>query len=536
MSLARDITTVGGGTLVSRLLAFARDAGIAAWLGAGPFSEAFFAMLQVVNFFRRLLAEGALNGAFVPLWLKLRAGADGQTDGQANADRFTRRSLLAMLCVTGIVALIVVVLAPVVVRVIAPGFDAGRHAATLFLLLVAAPYIVLAGLVATIAAALNAEGRVGAVTVSTIMFNVVMVAVVAAAIGADILQFEFTLILAGAIVVAGLVQLLVTGVTWLATGKRFAQARVRVPDQTRTLFRRAAPGLIAAGIPQLKLIAAGAIVSASPAAVSWLYYANRLYELPLGVASVAIAAAIVPRIAAGLRAGDARAFAAAQSRAFEIALGLALPAATGFAVLAAPIAGGLFQRGAFGPQDTAAVAAALAAICAGLPGHVLEKTFGAVSYAHEDTHTPMLAALCGLATAIAGGVLMFPHYGYVGVAAAIALSGWVGATLLGLTLYRRAWLRLDRDAARNLPRIVLATAIMGVAVRYGLTAGHVLFPAAVVSAPGRLVLLMILVTLGLVLYAAALRALGVARLKDLNPLRRGARAWHGSPPAKEDER
>src|SRR5262249_22127941 len=210
---------------------------------------------------------------------------------------------------------------------------------------------------------------------------------------------------------------------WLSTGNRWQHSRAHAPDQTEIFFRRAFPGLIATGVPQLKLIAATAIASASSAAVSWLYYANRLYELPLGVVSVAIATVIVPRIASSAAARDDRAFAAAQSRAYEVALGLALPAATGFALLAHPIAGGLFERGAFGPQDTIAVAAALAAISAGLPGHVLEKVFGAVSFVREDTRTPMLAALCGLAAAIIGGVLLFPHYGHTGAAAAFASSG-----------------------------------------------------------------------------------------------------------------
>jgi putative peptidoglycan lipid II flippase len=119
MSLARDITTVGSGTLMSRLLGFARDAGIAALLGTGPFSEAFFAVLQLVNFFRRLLAEGALNSAFVPIWLKLR----NREDGDANANRFTKRSLVAIFCITGIIALLAFVFAPFVIAAIAPGFD-----------------------------------------------------------------------------------------------------------------------------------------------------------------------------------------------------------------------------------------------------------------------------------------------------------------------------------------------------------------------------------------------------------------------------
>lgn len=518
--LARNVATVGSGTLFSRVLAFARDAGIAAWLGAGPVSEAFFAMLQVINFFRRLLADGALNGAFVPIWRKLRDGEDGQAqDGQAHADRFTRRGLLAMLCVTGIIALAVIVAAPWLVRIIAPGFDHARSVLTAVLLTLAVPYIVLAGLVAVIASTLNAEGRVGAVTVSTVMFNVVMLAAVAIAIDLRIVDFDFTLVLTGAIVAAGFVQLLVTILAWLATGKRWQRAHSRVPDQTRALFTRAMPSLVAAGIPQLKLIAAAAIVSSSPAAVAWLYYANRLYELPLGVASVAIAAVIVPHIVEALRAGDT---AAAQSRAFEIALGLALPAATGFAVLAQPIAAGLFERGAFGPADTVAVAMALTAICAGLPGHVLEKVFGAVSFAHEDTQTPMLAALCGLAVAIMGGVLAFPHFGYAGVAAAVGVSAWVGATILGIALYRRGWLRLDSGAARRLPRIALATAVMGGLVGYGLHLGHSLLPA-VSSIAARLSLLFVLVIAGVVIYLGALQLLGVARLRELAAALRRAR-------------
>jgi putative peptidoglycan lipid II flippase len=511
MSLARDITTVGSGTLMSRLLAYLRDAWIAALLGAGPHAEAFFAVLQVVNFFRSLLAEGALNSAFVPIWLKLRAG----DDGEANANRFTLRILLAMFCIAGFIALLMIFFAPTVIAIIAPGFDRGRRSLAAFLLFMVAPYMVLVGLVAVIAAALNAEGRVTVVAISTILFNLVMIVALAMLPSGALEQFYATSWLSFAISVAGFAQLVLTVTVWLSSGKRWQRPRAHAADQTETFFRRALPGLIATGVPQLKLIAITAIASASPAAVSWLYYANRLYELPLGVVSVAIAAVIVPRIASGAAAGDDRALAAAQSRAYEIALGLAFPAATGFALLANPIAGGLFERGAFGPQDTAAVAAALAAISAGLPGHVLEKVFGAVSFAHEDTKTPMLAALCGLAAAIIGGVLLFPHYGHTGVATAFGLSGWIGAAVLGSVLRRRGWLRLDREARRRLPRIAIATVAMGIAVGCGAVAALRLFPAAETSSFGRLFMLLGLVTLGIVIYGAALHALDVAKLREI---------------------
>lgn len=509
MALARNIVTVGGGTLLSRLLAFFRDAWIAALLGAGPFSEAFFAVLQVVNFFRRLLADGALNSAFVPIWLRLRAGEDGA----ANADRFTRRSLVAMFCVTGAIALLVIVLAPWLIAAIAPGFDETRRQLAGFFLGVAAPYIALAGLVAVVAAALNAEGRVGAVAISTALFNVVMLAALALLLG-ERTEFAIGTWLTAAIVVAAVVQLGVTAAAWLATGRRLSRPRLRVPDQTGALFGRALPGLVAAGIPQLKLIAAAAVASSSPAAVAWLYYANRLYELPLGVASIAIAAVIVPHIAASLRGSDADQ-AAAQSRAFEIGLGLALPAAVGFALLAWPIAGGLFERGAFTARDTDAVAAALIAICAGLPGHVLEKVLGAICFAHEDTQTPMWTALCGLAAALAGSMLLFPRYGHVGVAAAIALSAWVGAVLLGVIVVRRTWLRVETGTRRRLKLIIRATVMMGLIVVAALLALHRFFPALQSSSLGRLAVLAVLVPLGVIVYAGVLHVYGLAKLPDL---------------------
>ena len=511
MSLARDMTTVGSGTLMSRLLAYLRDAWIAALLGTGQNSEAFFAVLQVVNFFRRLLSEGALNSAFVPIWFKVQASENGA----ANAARFTRRVLLAMFCIAGFSALLMIFFAPVVVTLIAPGFDRERRSLTAFLLFIVAPYIVFVGLVAVVAAALNAESRVRAVAISTAMFNLIMLLALFVLPGGEVDQFYATSWLALAVSVAGLIQFVLTVTVWLSTGNRWQHSRAHAPDQTEIFFRRAFPGLIATGVPQLKLIAATAIASASSAAVSWLYYANRLYELPLGVVSVAIAAVIVPRIAAGVAAGDDHELGAAQSRAYEIVLGLTLPAAAGLSLLANTIVGGLFERGAFGARDTAAVAGALAAISVGLPGHALEKTFGAVSFAHEDTQTPMLAALCGLAAAVIGGLLLFPRFGHIGVAAAFAASGWVGAAALGSILFRRRWLRLDNDARQRLPRIAVATAIMGTAVAVGAVVALRIFPAAESSSTGRLTSLIVLVTFGAAIYGAALHALGVAKLGEI---------------------
>jgi putative peptidoglycan lipid II flippase len=174
MSLARDVTTVGSATLASRLLGFFRDMGIAAVLGAGVFSDAFFAVLQIVNFFRRLLAEGALNSAFVPMWLRI-----GEADGERGAYRFLQEVLGAMSLAVGALTLIGFFFASAVIDLLTPGFSGGRHALAAEYLRIAAPYVGLAGIVAVVAAALNAQGRVVAVALGVVAFNVVLLAALA---------------------------------------------------------------------------------------------------------------------------------------------------------------------------------------------------------------------------------------------------------------------------------------------------------------------------------------------------------------------
>jgi putative peptidoglycan lipid II flippase len=321
-------------------------------------------------------------------------------------------------------------------------------------------------------------------------------------------------LLAGSVVAAGAAQLICVGAAWMRTEDRPRRLAFSSSPAVRRFLVQALPGVLASGIPQLKLMAGAMVASSSQAAVSWLYYANRLYELPLGVISITISSVMVPAIAASLRSGDRSADAASQSRALELALALSLPAATGFAVLSEAIAGGLFQRGAFGPRDTAMVAAALAAISAGLPGHSLEKVLGAVSFAHEDTRTPMYTALCGLATAVIGSLLLFPRYGHVGIAGAIAMSGWVGASLLAVILWRRGWLRIEEASLTRLPRIVIATAIMAAAVAVGEAMLTRLFDLSG-SSLARIVALFAMVAAGLAIYLVALQAFRVASLRDL---------------------
>jgi putative peptidoglycan lipid II flippase len=508
-SLGRDVATVGIATLLSRVLGFIRDLGIATVLGAGTLSDAFFAAMLIPNLFRRLLADGALNASFVPAWIRVRTEG-----GVAGAQRFGEEALGAMLAVLGSLTLIGTLLAPTLISLTAPGFTVGepRFALAVGCLRIAFPYVAIAGVVAVVAAALNAEGRVRAASFGLIIYNGVAVAAVAL-IAFMHVSLKAGFILSGAVVLAGLAQLAITGAAVLRLPAPPLRPRLVLSPDTRRFFAMALPGIIAAGIPQLTLMAGTMIASSSHSAVSWLYYAYRLYELPLGVISVAIASVMAPRIAASVRAHEAQTR-SASSRAFEIAIGLALPAALGIAVLAESIAGGLFEHGAFGPRDTAAVAAATVAIAAGLPGHALEKVLGSISFAHQDTRTPMAAALAGLTAAVVVARALFPAYGHVGIAAAIAASGWIGAALLGLVMARRRWLRVENALLSRLPRIILIAFLMGLVI-FCARALLIWTQGAATSALGRISELGALVILGVSVYGVGLEAVGITRFRDV---------------------
>jgi putative peptidoglycan lipid II flippase len=505
MSLARKIAAVGGATLTSRLLGFARDAGVAALLGAGAQSDAYFAATQIPNLARRLLAEGALNGAFIPVWLRLR-----QSEGDRGTDRFAGNVLGVVTVMATSAALFIVVFAPAIIDLLAPGFgDAGdRRGLAIEFLRWASPYLACAGIAAVAAAILNGESRIKMASYGLLIFNVVLVGAVGLAAVLGLAETASAgRMLSASIVIAGLAQAAIVMAAIVRMRGRLPRVSFRLSPDVRMLLMRAGPGLIAAGIPQLTLIVCAFVASTSPAAVSWLYYANRLYELPLGVVALAISSVLVPLIATAAHSRDAARIAQAQSLGLEFTVGLALPAAAAFIVMAHPIAVGVFERGAFGAADSGRVATTLAIMAVGLPAHALEKFFAAVSFAHDDTRTPMATALAGLAVAIVAAIILFPAFGLEGAAVAIAAGAWTGAGLIGLTLRRRRWLLVTADSLRRLSRIGLAAAAMALAVGLAASTAAPIFTAPH-GALVRLAVLSGLVAGGLATYFAALRLLG----------------------------
>jgi putative peptidoglycan lipid II flippase len=498
--MIRSFLTVSTGTLASRLLGFARDAMIAALLGAGPVADAFLVAFQGVNVIRRLLTEGALNASLVPAWLRVR-----DTQGVAAAAAFAGHVLGTISAALVVAAAGIGLVMPLVISALAPGFVG---TATLQLAVDDArlmlPYLAFAGPVTVMMALLNAQGRFALTAFSPLLFNSALIAVMVALLLWRQDALFAALIVAATVGIAGLLQLLVLVARGGSTATRL---RISFDAEMRGFLGKAIPGMIASSSPQLLVIAGAVIASASPSVVSWLYFANRLIELPLGLVGVAMGTVLVPEMSRALRGNDASAVTHAESRGLELAVGLALPATLGLMVLSEPVVRMLFEHGAFTAQDSAATAQALRWLALGLPAHVLIKALSPAFFAREDTLAPLLATSKGFLVAIVLAVALGHLFGAAGIAAAIALGAWSNA----FSLIRRGaatfGFSIDAAARRRLPRIGAAAFVMGGLL--WLAAGLVPAPAASSHGVVQAALLLMLIAAGIAIYGVFLALFGV---------------------------
>jgi putative peptidoglycan lipid II flippase len=455
VTLVRSIATVGSLTLVSRLLGFVRDILIAALLGAGPLADAFFVAFKLPNFLRRLFAEGAFNAGFVPMFARTLEG-----EGRAAAKAFAEQAQAIQLAVLAPLVLLMIAAMPWVILVIAPGFEPGsvRYDGAVELSRITFVYILFIALVALYGGVLNSLGRFAAAAAAPVALNLCLIgALLLSALWLDAPARA----LAWGVAAAGLLQFL-----WLRLAVRSADMalelrRPRLSPQIKRLFALILPGAIGAGVAQINLFVDVMIASLlPPGAVSYLYYADRVNQLPLGVIGVAVGTALLPLMARQLRAGQTAHAMHNQNRALELVLLLTVPAAAALIVLCQPIVSVLFERGAFGPEASRATGAALAAYALGLPAYVLIKVLTPGFFAREDTRTPVKIAIVCLIANVVVALSLIWWLAHVGIALATAFSAWLNTCLLARGLRRDGLLQPDDQLKRRVPRILGVSAAM----------------------------------------------------------------------------
>ncbi|MEZ7813959.1 MAG: murein biosynthesis integral membrane protein MurJ [Paracoccaceae bacterium] len=506
--LMKSFVTVGGWTLGSRSLGFVRDILMAAFLGTGPVAEAFLIAFSLPNMFRRFFAEGAFNMAFVPMFSKkLQSGENAE--GFA-ADAFSGLAgLLIIFTMVGTLAM------PGLVWLMASGFvgDARFDLAVSFGRITFS-YIMFISLVALLSGVLNGFGRFAETSFVPVLMNLMFIFTM---VGAFYAGWDMGYALALTVPLTGILQLCLMLYAARRAGFYLRLKFPKVTPELKRLGTIAGPAVLAGGVMQINLLVGRQVASFTDGAVAWLSYADRLYQLPLGVVGIAIGVVLLPDLSRRLRAGDVAGGRDSFNRGAEFALILTLPAAVALVALAEPLVSVLYQRGAFGVDDTTNTALALAVYGFGLPAFMLQKLLQPLYYAREDTRSPFNFA--AMSMLVNGGIAIgfMPIIGFLAAAFATSLSAWV----MVLQLWRGAHkmgdaAKMDERLLSKLPRIVLACGAMllALAVIYQLVA------PMIEIATWRYLALLILVACGMVVYAVAGVMFGAFGISDLRGVTR----------------
>jgi putative peptidoglycan lipid II flippase len=520
-SLYRNFLNVGVLTLGSRVLGFIRDALVAAVLGTGPAADAYLAAFRFPNLFRRLFAEGAFNTAFIPLFAKSL-----EQDGREAAREWASRIMSWLVVVVTGVTILAEIFMPWVLAPFVPGFldDPAKYDLTVLLTRICFPYLMCMSLMAAYAAVLNGLGYFKAAAFAPILLNIVMIGFMLPLVLNANTDVQTAIWIAVGTIAGGIAQLILV---YMAVARAGFVPKLRWPrwdGEVKRFWLLAVPAVIAGGITQVNIFVGTIIASAADSAIAYLYYADRLYQLPLGIIGIAVGTVLLPELSRHLKGGRDAEADASQNSALLISMLLSLPAAMALIALATPIVSVLFERGAFTFTDTVETGRTLIWFAAGLPAYVLIRVLQPGFFAREDTKTPTVFAGISVVVNIGLSLALFPTLAHVGIAIATSVAAWANAVLLAIWLGRRGHFRLPASDWRRHGLIVLSAAIMA-AILWGLAIP--LAPYLATSAPLAIQIFALggLVAVGMVVY------FGLVHMTGAQPLGQLLRRLRKAPPA-----
>jgi putative peptidoglycan lipid II flippase len=460
MSLVKSTLTIGFFTLLSRISGFVRDVLMANLIGASWLSDAFFVAFKLPNFFRRLFAEGAFNAAFIPSFSSILTA-----EGRDAAIRFAGEVMSVLLVVLLVLNAIFIIFMPWITPLFAPGFadTPEKFNLTVTLSQITFPYILFISLVSLLGGILNSMGKFAAAAASPILLNLCMIA---AMLGLNFISETPAHALAYGVFIAGLVQL-----GWLVyiCAKQNVLPQLlspRLTRQVRMMLLLMAPAALGSGVQQLNLLIDVIIASHIPGAVSYLYYADRITELPIGMIGVAVGTVLLPMLSKQIRNGELAEARTSMNRALELVLLFGLPATAALCVIAEPVIRVLYQHGAFTPEDMRQTVPTLIAFTAGLPAFLAVKIFAPGFFANHDTKTPFKIAVACVIINLFFNLTLSGPFAQVGMAAATSIAGWVNVAAMGWILHKRGIFVPDALLTSRLTKMVGASLAMMAALAF----------------------------------------------------------------------
>lgn len=461
MSLFKSIATFGGFTLISRIMGFIRDMVIAKYLGAGMLSDAFLVSFKLPNLFRSLFAEGAFNSAFVPM-LSHKIAEKGKDKSQI----FASKAISVLAFILTVFVILMMIFMPYVVKIMAPGFisDPNKIELTIALSYITFPFLLLVSIVSFQSGILNSLGKFAAPASTPIILNIVMIASVFIFMGITPTPAHS---LAIGATTAGFIEIM-----WLMYNLRKENYHLRPrfdiftmfkDPEIKTLFKRIAPGILGAGIYQINIMVGTILVSlVSTGAISWLYYADRLQQLPLGVVGAAIGVALLPVLSKELKSGKTEEAKTTQNKAIEYGALLSFPAAITLIVIGKLIINVLFQRGAFGPFETEMTYKVLVAYSIGLPFYVMIKALAPNFFARGDTKTPVKYSIVSLVANLTLSLALIIPFKHIGVALATSLAAMISVSQYVWGLKKREFWSFSKELLVQIFKILICALSMGV--------------------------------------------------------------------------
>jgi len=458
--MLRALTTVGGFTMMSRILGLVREIFMAALLGTGIVTDAFYAALRLPNMFRRIFGEGAFNSAFVPLFGRELAEGNPEV-----AHRFARTAFSWLGGVLLVATLILIPGMPWFARVLVPAADPETYALVVAYGRIMFSYLLCMALSAHLSGVLNTVGVFSMPAFAPVLLNVLMLLVLAVIVPLAHWQGELERIgtaVSWSVCAAGFAQLLLLWASCWRRGIRIHPVKPTLTPRIRRLLKLMGPGVMAAGVQQINLIIGTAIASSQKSAIGSLNYADRLFQMPNGLIGAAFGVVLLPEITRLLRTGDEGGANDAIGRGVLFSMLVTLPAMVAFVIAPAAFVGPIYERGEFTAEDTRVVSWVLAAFAVGLPAYVLVKVLQAGYFAREDTAGPMKIAIVTVTVNTVASLALFQWIGFVGIAVATSLAGWVNVLMLVKGL--RGRLGLGPARRMKLLRTLLAALAMGAVV------------------------------------------------------------------------
>ena len=512
MSFIKSIATFGGFTMLSRVTGFLRDMLIANFLGAGNVSDAFLVSFKLPNLFRSLFAEGAFSSAFVPLF-----SSQLVSSGKQKSIEFASRAI-SLLCFILLIFVIIFELGmPYVVRFLAPGFatDASKMLLTTELCRITFPFLLFISIVSFQAGILNSLDKFAAPAATPIILNLgIITSGILSIIFLDMPVYG----LSWGITISGLIEII-----WLKyflnkedvkIHPKLSLISITKDEEIRTLFKRIAPGIVGAGIYQINMVVDTILVSlVSSGAVSWLYYANRLQQLPLGVIGAAISVALLPLLSKKLKAGEIKEASQTQDKAVIYGLLMSMPATIIFICLSDSLIQLLFEHGKFNSSDTTATSLALKAYAVGLPCYVMVKALMPNFFARGDTKTPVKYSFVVFLTNLALNLILMKPFGHIGIAIATSISAFVSLYQYIHGLKKLGFWSISKELKSTIKNIFLCTIILAITLYITNLTINIYIPSTTIIA-----LIIKLSLIGIIGLATFLISAKITRVLDITQI------------------